>query len=64
MFARILGLPLPFVGVDNTDACPQIYTVEGEKAGCPLEAGKTYKYKNLIKVLPIYPIVCILFIYV
>jgi Niemann-Pick C2 protein len=61
VFGNILGVPLPFIGVDGTDACPQIYDAEGEKkVGCPLKAGETYIYKNNINVLEIYPRVSIL----
>ncbi|KAF4526582.1 hypothetical protein B566_EDAN009598 [Ephemera danica] len=56
VFGSILGVPLPFIGVDSTDACPQIFNAEGtEKVGCPLKAGETYIYKNKINVLEVYP---------
>lgn len=63
VIGRILGLPLPFIGVDSTDACLNIYNLKGEKVGCPLKAGKKYLYKNDIKILPIYPTVSIFFIF-
>lgn len=54
--AVILGIPLPFVGVDGTSACNNIYTEDGtHKTKCPLKAGEKYLYKNSFDVLPIYP---------
>jgi len=54
----ILGVPLPFPGVYDTDACPFIYSEDGStKVGCPLKAGTTYLYKNGFKILPLYPTV-------
>jgi Niemann-Pick C2 protein len=53
--AKIVGIPFPFIGVDGTDACPQIFLPDGSKAGCPLKAGQDYVYKNSFKVLDIYP---------
>ncbi|GLV40233.1 Niemann-Pick type C-2b [Carabus blaptoides fortunei] len=55
VFGRVAGLPLPFIGVDNTDACNSIYNLKGEKVGCPVKKGETYMYKNSIDVLQIYP---------
>jgi Niemann-Pick C2 protein len=53
--AKIAGVPFPFIGMDGTDACPQIFFPDGNKAGCPLKAGQEYVYKNILKVLEIYP---------
>ncbi|XP_014284238.1 ecdysteroid-regulated 16 kDa protein [Halyomorpha halys] len=54
--AYILGVPFPFLGVDGTSACPNMYSEDGKtKVGCPLKAGQTYQYKNEFKVLQIYP---------
>jgi Niemann-Pick C2 protein len=53
--AKIVGVPFPFIGVDGTDACPEIFLPDGSKAGCPLKAGQEYVYKNSFKVLEIYP---------
>lgn len=54
--AVILGIPLPFVGVDGTSACNNIYSEDGtQKLQCPLKAGEKYMYKNAFDVLPIYP---------
>ncbi|RZC38153.1 epididymal secretory protein E1, partial [Asbolus verrucosus] len=54
--AYIAGVPFPFVGYDQNDACPLIYTADGkEKAGCPLKAGQDYIYRDNIDVLQIYP---------
>lgn len=56
VYANIAGIPFPFIGVDNTNACPNIYESDGEtKASCPLKAGKEYQYKNKIDILDIYP---------
>ncbi|XP_011309457.1 ecdysteroid-regulated 16 kDa protein [Fopius arisanus] len=53
--ATILGLPLPFVGVDGSDACNHVYDAQGNVAGCPLKAGTEYHYKNGFPVRKIYP---------
>lgn len=54
--AIILGVPLPFIGVDGTSACNNVYTEDGkEKTKCPLKAGQKYVYKNSFDVLPVYP---------
>ncbi|KAF2886622.1 hypothetical protein ILUMI_19551, partial [Ignelater luminosus] len=54
--AHIAGIPFPFIGVDETDACDQIYNPDGEtKHGCPLKAGEEYVYKNQFEVLALYP---------
>ena len=51
-----MGIPLPFIGVDGTSACENIYTEDGsQKLDCPLKAGETYLYKNQFEVLQIYP---------
>lgn len=56
--AIILGVPLPFVGVDGTSACNNLYLEDGKtKANCPLRAGEKYVYRNTFDVLPIYPII-------
>lgn len=54
--AIILGVPLPFIGVDGTSACDNLYLDNGEtKTNCPLKAGQNYLYKNSFEVLQIYP---------
>ncbi|XP_046627236.1 NPC intracellular cholesterol transporter 2-like [Neodiprion virginianus] len=53
--ANVLGIPLPFVGVDGSNACNLIYNTDGSKASCPLAKGKEYVYKNSFPVLQIYP---------
>ncbi|XP_059610655.1 ecdysteroid-regulated 16 kDa protein-like [Phlebotomus argentipes] len=54
--AEILNLPLPFIGVDGTSACENIFEEDGTtKSGCPLKAGKNYVYKNSFKVYDFYP---------
>jgi len=53
--ALLFNVPLPFVGVDGTNACDNIYNVDGSKAGCPLKKGVEYLYRNSFPVLMIYP---------
>lgn len=54
--AVIVGIPLPFVGVDGTSACNNFYAEDGvTKIECPLKAGQKYVYKNAFDVLPLYP---------
>lgn len=55
VYAKIAGIPFPFIGVDGTDACSKIFLPDGSKAGCPLKAGQEYLYKNSFKVLEAYP---------
>ena len=55
--ATILGLPLPFIGVDGGNACDNIYTLENKKVGCPLKAGTMYIYKNEFPIQSFYPTV-------
>lgn len=54
--ANVLGLPLPFIGVDGTSACDKVFAADGETAAaCPLKAGTPYVYKNSFPVLEVYP---------
>lgn len=56
VFANVLSIPLPFIGVDGTTACDKVFMEDGETpASCPLKAGETYVYKNSFPVLEIYP---------
>lgn len=56
VFANVLSIPLPFIGVDGTSACDKVFAEDGEtQASCPLKAGETYVYKNSFPVLEIYP---------
>ncbi|KYM84866.1 Ecdysteroid-regulated 16 kDa protein [Atta colombica] len=48
-------LPIPFIGVDGTNACDNIYNTDGNKIGCPLKKGEQYIYKNSFPILSIYP---------
>lgn len=61
MNAVILGVPLPFIGVDGTSACNNLYLEDGvTKTRCPLTAGQKYVYKNSFDVLPVYPTIATL----
>lgn len=53
--AILFNVPLPFVGVDGTDACENIYNTDGSKAGCPLKKGVEYIYRNSFPILAFYP---------
>ncbi|XP_071562223.1 ecdysteroid-regulated 16 kDa protein [Temnothorax nylanderi] len=53
--AILFNVPLPFVGVDGTNACDNIFNADGSKAGCPLKKGVQYIYRNSFPVLTIYP---------
>lgn len=53
--AVINNLPFPFIGVDGTSACNNMFDEAGNKVSCPLVKGKTYIYKNSFPVLEIYP---------
>lgn len=56
VFAQVLSLPLPFIGVDGTSACDFIFAEDGEtKLGCPLKAGVPVVYRREFPVLEIYP---------
>ncbi|KYN27159.1 Ecdysteroid-regulated 16 kDa protein [Trachymyrmex cornetzi] len=49
------GIPIPFIGVDGSNACDNIYNADGSKAGCPLKKGEQYEYKNSFPILSVYP---------
>ncbi|CAL7951227.1 unnamed protein product [Xylocopa violacea] len=53
--AIVLGVPLPFVGVDGTSACENVFNADGTTAGCALKKGTEYTYKREFSVLQIYP---------
>lgn len=53
--AAIVGVSLPFIGVDGSDACNNIYSTDNTKVGCPLTAGTEYIYKNEFPILDFYP---------
>ncbi|KAJ3649515.1 hypothetical protein Zmor_021255 [Zophobas morio] len=54
--AYISGVPFPFPGYDQTDACKNIYIKDRDHpAGCPLKKGQDYLYSTDIDVLQIYP---------
>ncbi|XP_003395667.1 ecdysteroid-regulated 16 kDa protein [Bombus terrestris] len=53
--AAVVGVPLPFIGVDGTSACDNIFKVDGTPAGCSLKKGVEYIYKREFPVLQIYP---------
>jgi len=53
--ANVLGVPLPFVGVDGNSVCDKLFDKTGAKASCPLKAGTEYLYKDSFKVLEVYP---------
>ncbi|XP_023021640.1 NPC intracellular cholesterol transporter 2 homolog a [Leptinotarsa decemlineata] len=54
--ANILGIEFPFVGVDGTSACKDIYKEDGKtKVNCDLKAGEEYYFKSKIEVLKVYP---------
>ncbi|XP_031846613.1 Niemann-Pick type C-2b [Nomia melanderi] len=53
--AAVLSVPLPFVGVDGTSACENIFNADGTPAGCSLKKGVDYYYKREFPILPIYP---------
>lgn len=53
--AFLFNVRLPFVGVDGTNACDNIYKPDGSKAGCPLKEGVEYVYKNSFPVMVFYP---------
>ncbi|XP_076656604.1 Niemann-Pick type C-2b [Halictus rubicundus] len=56
VFALVLSVPLPFVGVDGTSACENIFNEDGTHPdSCALKAGTQYVYKREFAILPIYP---------
>lgn len=58
VFARLVGIPLPFLGVDGYESCDKVYAADGEtQVGCPLKAGTEYVYKNNFDILQVYPTV-------
>ncbi|XP_015585215.1 NPC intracellular cholesterol transporter 2 homolog a [Cephus cinctus] len=61
--ATILGIPLPFVGVDGANACQNIFNADGSKSSCPLKKGTPYIYKNEFPILELYPKVSLVVYY-
>lgn len=60
VMAQVMGISMPFVGVDGTTACDIVYEEDRvTKANCPLTPGRTYVYIFQLKVLPKYPSVSI-----
>ncbi|XP_033324366.2 Niemann-Pick type C-2b [Megalopta genalis] len=55
VFAMVLSVPLPFVGVDGTSACESIFNADGTPASCSLKQGTEYIYKREFAILPVYP---------
>ena len=55
--AAILGVPLPFVGVDGTSACDNVFNLDGTVAGCSLKKGTEYLYRREFPILSVYPTV-------
>lgn len=56
---RIGGVPLPFIGTNNTPACSKIVSKQSRQAaGCNLNPGEVYTYTNTFPILQIYPSVC------
>lgn len=55
VYAQIFGLPVPFFGVNGSDACDLIFNPDGTKATCPLNKGQEYVYKNSFPILEAYP---------
>ncbi|XP_050675026.1 ecdysteroid-regulated 16 kDa protein-like [Leptidea sinapis] len=53
--ANLLGIDLPFIGVDGQDVCDKITTTDGQKASCPLKAGTTYTYRDSFPIYQVYP---------
>lgn len=58
MNAIILGISLPFIGVDGTSARKHVFLEDGTtKAEFPLKSDQNYVYKNSFEVLPAYPVI-------
>lgn len=57
VLAKIDLITLPFFGVDGTDACGEIFNLDGSKAGCPLVKDQEYIYRNQFDILQLYPTV-------
>ncbi|KAL0131681.1 hypothetical protein PUN28_002906 [Cardiocondyla obscurior] len=55
VYGILFNVPLPFVGVDSTDACDDIYNPDGSKASCPLKENTEYIYRNSFPILSFYP---------
>lgn len=55
VWANVLGLDVPFIGVDGSSICNKIFTESGEQVSCPLKAGEKYVYKDSFPVLSFYP---------
>ncbi|XP_072929852.1 NPC intracellular cholesterol transporter 2-like [Epargyreus clarus] len=58
VYANIAGIPLPFIGVNEVSACPQVTRADtGERAACPLAPDQEYTYTNVFFIESFYPTV-------
>lgn len=56
VFANILSIPFPFIGVDGTSICDNIFDTDGvTKVNCPLKKDHVYRYLYTFKILDRYP---------
>ncbi|KAL1461145.1 hypothetical protein WDU94_013074 [Cyamophila willieti] len=56
VYANILSIPFPFIGVDGSSVCNSIYDTDGKtKVSCPLKKDHVYRYINTFKILDRYP---------
>jgi len=60
VFGGIGIVRVPFREVHGANACKDIVRKSDGKAGCPIEAGSVYTYKNSFPILKSYPAVSVM----
>ncbi|KOB65463.1 Niemann-pick type C-2b, partial [Operophtera brumata] len=53
--AELIGIPLPFPGVDGSSIRDKVFSESGDPASWPLKAGIKYTYKDSFPIHSIYP---------
>ncbi|XP_050440563.1 NPC intracellular cholesterol transporter 2 homolog a-like [Adelges cooleyi] len=55
VYGHVFNIPVPLLGVDNKSVCNNIFTADGAKTTCPLLKGNDYVYKDIVRILEVYP---------
>ncbi|XP_065207069.1 NPC intracellular cholesterol transporter 2-like isoform X1 [Planococcus citri] len=55
VYAWVLSIPFPYLGIDGTSACSNLSLRNGTPTNCPIRKGVQYVYKNAVEIKAIYP---------
>lgn len=56
VYAIILSIPFPFIGVDGNNICDKVWDTDGKtKVSCPLKKDHVYRFTDTFKILDRYP---------